>query len=554
MRNVKCIYVVAVVIAVVVGGARFALGQESEAIEAEQAKVVKRQAASDAPLLPGLPVESNSAPYEGVYIPAPPDQARIPKVHPLESLQQTADSPVIKAKLREFISMEVPVMYQTMMMVENGAATGFIGALNALNALENSFVQSARFKLDLIDAAASANPEKKGFVDALWYEQNKQGSGQGTRPSNGSVPANGSSAPVYSHSLLTVLGENTQATPAPFDKAVSAADPDGSSAVDVGKTSASSQTTTTPSSPNGDVSLAEKIFMLVNGEQGITQDELNRFKTELRDWVGDIKRQKPTNSPMELTIVAPNGMQNNDQEEEYIYPVRIHEFKKEVWVALNKVVKSYCEFKKNNSVNASRHIFEKVRPSDSIAEEEWVKVQSLDIKFTTNILDQYFNILLYRRPIEEINCDVFNESDLPSIDQLKSSGSSSFDKCEPSQNNSQSPLCLPKRILFRIADFIARSKTDYFYRDLWYVSAVRASKEASHVADLNYLYCTNLRLAINGQFDQSMVCDPEDAFQTRIEQNRQDWISFINEFSQLAQGRSGSSPFRPLSSSIQGSN
>jgi hypothetical protein len=70
---------------------------------------------------------------------------------PLKGFRQLADAAPIKEMYKELINKEVPVLFQTMMMVENGAATGFIGSMGAVSNLMNNTIQTQQFQLQLMD-------------------------------------------------------------------------------------------------------------------------------------------------------------------------------------------------------------------------------------------------------------------------------------------------------------------------------------------------------------------------------------------------------------------
>lgn len=73
-------------------------------------------------------------------------------IRPMQGFMQVANSDDVAKMVKGMIKMKVPVMYQTMMMVENGAATGFIGAMGNMNGLLGSTMQASQLQLAMYEA------------------------------------------------------------------------------------------------------------------------------------------------------------------------------------------------------------------------------------------------------------------------------------------------------------------------------------------------------------------------------------------------------------------
>lgn len=73
-------------------------------------------------------------------------------IRPMQGFMQVANSDDVAKMVKGMIKMKVPVMYQTMMMVENGAATGFIGAMGNMNGLLDSTMQASQLQIAMYEA------------------------------------------------------------------------------------------------------------------------------------------------------------------------------------------------------------------------------------------------------------------------------------------------------------------------------------------------------------------------------------------------------------------
>jgi hypothetical protein len=83
---------------------------------------------------------------------------------------QVANSDDVAKMVKGMIKMKVPVLYQTMMMVENGAATGFIGAMGNMNGLLDSTMQASQLQLAMYEALDPGGQRAHEYGKAV-YEQ-----------------------------------------------------------------------------------------------------------------------------------------------------------------------------------------------------------------------------------------------------------------------------------------------------------------------------------------------------------------------------------------------
>jgi hypothetical protein len=478
--------------------------------------------------------------------PAPESIQGIPKLPAMKGFSQIANSADFKKMLRQLISAEIPVMYQTMMMVENGAATGFMGSMNTVSNMVSNLVETQDLQLTLFDAVESTNSHKRAYVDSMYKSQSSD------------------NKDVWPAALMFAAGDkfpDQQMVPPPTyapNPSQVGSSPVQRAANGTGTGAGGGNNNGNNNQQNNKYKLSELLF----GGSNSAED-----KEDFINWVGDYEvEQRPNGEtavaltgkivqPTEVgrmvdtgqTITTPGGNQQSVVTRIMGYEHKLSTTTKDVWKNLNANIYAYCKFKKENR-NKNKQIFDKKRPSSAINPEEWEKIQSLDINISLNIIDQYFKLILGRRPIDEIDCKQFNNPPLPRSASIERDSGSSFDDCGSSGGGAKN--CLSKMILVRIAEFVAVSKTNYFYRQMWLKSLLQATIGESVFREVSYVFCSNLGLGAVSTGNGMAVCDPQSAFEERLDANRLQWLEFVDKFSKLAQGLGSGSGFRPGSNNL----
>lgn len=452
-----------------------------------------------------------------------PNAPNTMKLPPMTGIRQLAKSPEMRDMLKKLIVADVPVMVQTMMMVENGAATGYLGSMNTLNGLLSNTMQAGQLNMQInsaIDHDGSLGLNRQ-FAESAFRSMRFSDGNEGVWPA-ALMWASGDRFDDSKDKQFTTFRENKN--------------PAGANAADLVQNPSKAATTA------GETKLSDLIFPTP------TSGESQALKTDLLDWVGDLKttsnpKNNSTDQPKTEFIEAntPNDPVLNGPPFANAFAKKRFIFQQIVWENLHKVMEQYCNFKKNNPNNGV-YIFDKKRASDEIQDENFQKIQSFDIQVQINLIDQFFKLMMARRPLEEIDCSSFKgDRDTMPFDVTSGGGgggSTKFDSCD----GENAKKCLRNRILWEITTRVAESKLNHYYRILWQ-GTYRNTNFSPHLEDaLTRLFCTNLAL---GQ-----PCDPELVFTDNIQQNRHEWLAWLNKFSKLAQGQGGSSVFRPLSSSI----
>jgi hypothetical protein len=164
---------------VLVGGGYNAQAQDSQPINA---RVITGGAGSDATGNTNAPTRGQSLvllnPSAGSF-PQQPSEIKLTRMPANLGLRGLADSAQYKNMLRGMVTSQVPVMFQTMMMVENGAATGYIGALQSVSNFLGNSVQAADLELKMRHIADNSGAAERAYVNAVHEGLKEQSADKG---------------------------------------------------------------------------------------------------------------------------------------------------------------------------------------------------------------------------------------------------------------------------------------------------------------------------------------------------------------------------------------
>lgn len=535
---------VCAVVVALIGGAVFvggeALGQEAERGTVEEYGDTSAEAAGAAKSLAvaGVVADSGDEAIAVPEVPARKETSKIPKLQPIKGFQKLAASNDVKELYKGLITQPVPVMFQTMMMVENGAATGFIGSMNAVSNLYSNTVESQEFQLKLFEAKLSDNIHKQGYVAsvveamekkdqdwpaALWY-------------------ASGDKVKDNDETVQDFQPNESETGSSPID----AAKADGDS-------NATNQLMTTvlfpPAKPD-ETSPAN-------------QSDLDALKQEIIDRVGDVEIKPSTSDKGVQTYTADFKEPEKEKEitragEKFTvrgYEAFVAEKREEVWKSLNAYMGEFCKIKVSSGyVN---RLFQQGRSvphkeAQSRKEEDWAKLRGEDIQLTENFVDQFFTVLLDDAAGEENNplgqlqqdCrDLFEpNSKLP--DEKKVSDINSIKRYNDCSGEEP---CVPRLIMFAVTKAIAESKAIHEYYRLAHVLYLRAaSQEGSQLwtGMAEQVLCRSMKKELVAD------CAVMDELEQRRQNNRSAFNNFIDRFSTFAAGKGGASMFRPVSNNV----
>lgn len=492
-------------------------------IAAEVRKVAPDKSTASSPAL------SRSTTAKGAVVPdrAPEFSTESMKLPPMMGFRQMAKSAPMKTMLKELITADVPVMFQTMMMVENGAATGFMGSMNTIGGLLSNTVQTSDLNMRMLDAADPSGRASREYVASAYRSMRFDDGNKGIWPA----------------ALFWASGDTLEAEPNEnFGKFTKNPNDAGATAADLESNATGAVVPATKP-----VLLSEQLFP---ANSGSANSNAAKLKEAMLKWVGDINTQveadkgnrwlkmKYTSVPAQADQTQLMGPTNSCIDHPTALESKRCEKEYEVWKHLNAVMKQYCEFKQKNP-NDGKDIFQKTKPADSINTEDWAGVQAFDVQVTINFVDQFFKLMQARRPIEEIDCSSFkgDKDSMPSGITNTSSGTN-FDSCD----GAQAKTCLRNVVLYEVTKKIAESLLLTYFEVLWNHTYAAAADKPDVQDMTKYLFCDSLKMG--------WPCEPGPDFDRQRDENRQEWVIFLNNFSKLAQGQGGSSVFRPNSNNL----
>jgi hypothetical protein len=536
-----------------------ALPQDAGEIAADQDRRIQRAASDSMGVAGASPLTSFHVEdsYETtIRGAAPPIVKREFKVPPMVGFQQMAGSKPVKDMLKKLITAEVPVMFQTMMMVENGAATGYIGSMNTVGGLLSNTIQASQLQMDMYDALDTSGEKKREMIASAYKSMTEDPQNKNIWPAaliyslGDKLGATSTPAPQW-----TAFSEN----PTGYGSGPKDLDPrNASSGGNSGKSLAAKATNAGASQSGSPVLLSQRLFDS-NGAYVTAQQQVQNKDTKdaLLKWVGDIEISANVaeggvsrgdllfSSETKVTPKDATTQAGADEPQGNIYKLLMHRTNLELWKHMNTVMKVYCEHKKSED-NYEKDLFKKERPSQALernAKDAWGKIHSFDIRISINLVDQLFKLFVGRTPIKEVKCESFqgNVESMPSLNQSEfdsepTGGDGTFDSCEGANGKT----CLRNIIMFKVVQFISISQVNHYYRSIWLSSNMRTQEESDRKL-LDYLFCSQLKFA--GE-QSEWPCDPSHELSLRVEQNSMSWVEFTNQLGKLAQGQGGSSIFR----------
>ncbi len=454
---------------------------------------------------------------------------------PLRNMQafgQMADSEDLQKHFKALIKKRVPVHYMTMMMVENGAATGFIGAMAGLNGVYQNTVQSHELQLAQMQAFDSTgmavkqyekslveqlqvDGHKDAYVPALWavnadvIDPDSGGANTGPKP----LPMKYK----YPQSLASTKG--AQADPAIDPNKLNGSPPNAEKEKLISKIL---------------TEVKDKEAQGSNGEKHKNGSKLQEFEQEFVKLLGDIKLSVEDKSGAHVRTVQfiqPEKIEGR-RALDYVDRKNIEE----VWENTQKVLQEYCKFKGGDD-NYSKDIFDKLRPAKVFDDkkDERDKASAPDMPLTIPYVDQIFRLMASGQPLVKDKCSQLFDSSvdkMPSIDDT-AGAAATFDDCQ-----NEPKKCLRNKVILTGVKLVARSRTLHQY--LYLIDAAnRLSAASPEVQNMLGQLVDNALEGVN--------------IETEIADNRERWIGFSNFLGQLAQGQAAGSVFRPMISAA-GSN
>ncbi|MFN4896829.1 MAG: hypothetical protein ACK5GN_06385 [Pseudomonadota bacterium] len=460
-----------------------------------------------------------------------------------------ADSKQYKQMFREMVTAEVPTLFQTMMMVENGAANGYIGALQSVSNLLGNTVQAADLELKMRRIADPSGASERDYVNAIHEGLKKQNDNQGKHLwPVGIFFASGDNL----HEVLT----DSQKAEVPFKEH----DFGGASNVDH-----------LPRHYNAGNNYEWKLSDLVWGKQSSGDNRAEGLKQLQIDVFGDVQFNavKPIkgdpNVIVTKTFIAPKikplkvkggggagtggtarltTMSSDLGPPQQLQGIRSYQQTKreEVWEGMYKLLDEYCKFKTQNE-NRNKEIFQKQIAASKLTTEMIQKVSSPNMAVTINLIDQIFKIWVQTagsaQEPTKIKCDFSKSEPKDSMPDDWTPPTQILDNCE--KNPKQ---CTRNKWMYKFVDMIALDKLLEEVKGAHESAMMRLlSSDPSAAIVWQELMCASVQS--NTQADgAATMCDVGFYFEALMGQNRGRWHTELEELAKLAQSLGGSSNFR----------
>ena len=440
---------------------------------------------------------------------------------PLKGLASILNSPVTKNLLKELTASEATVLMQTYMMVENGAATGFMGGMNIGSNLMSNMIQSQDFQLKLLEATDDTGKMKEAYINKIAKEMQS-----------------GKNKDVWPAALYIASGDDGKAANAPQMSDLS----DATNPYDLELVSAEGNTKNNKERRT----LTDMLFVTGKedfmgppslGGSAYSNEKITELRKDFVSLVGDVEiyldsSQSKFARNVRITYKAPEaeaaaaatgtgvrrGVSRLNWEEVQV-----------VWQNINTLLYEYCKWRESNP-NTGKQPFKmetsttttKIGGNNDGLGNPWELASAPDITFTMNVLDQLMKLYMEHRPAGDYKCDTLqlDENDIPEEGAASSGAQSNLNDCGKKKG------CLKNRVVLHLSYMIARSRTLHTYRSL-YTIASRFVTEPLAGDLLNRLF----NRAFSG-----MNIDAE------LEANRGRYYDFVTHMSELTQGQLGAGP------------
>jgi hypothetical protein len=447
---------------------------------------------------------------------------------PLKGLQQIMDSSVTKTLLKDLTASEAAVLMQTYMMVENGAATGFMGSMNIGSNLMTNLLDTQSYQLKLLEASDDTGKLKKAYVARVAQEM------QG-----------GANKDVWPAALYIASGEDGKKAQEKMQNLDA-----GQKAYDLGSLTATNAGLGTSSKDSQ--LFTELLFVNNTGSSGSSaspgnfsatsgapsssykNEQLDLLKKDFRELVGDVEIKMTSSGPskyarsVDLNFIAPKADKDGRRG---VAAVNWEEVQV-VWENLHVILAQYCQWKQT-PVNNGKEIFmmETETTTGAIgikdaAGNPWALASAPDMPMTMNVIQMLYKMYEQTKRASEIDCGHFSKlADPEAIPDQESvnTGATNLNDCSPGKG------CLRNRVALQISYLVARSRTLHTYRSLFSVAG-------RFVTDP---FSAELLMRVSARAFAGMNLDDE------LRANYARYDDFIATMGQYAQGNTAGSFLRP---------
>jgi hypothetical protein len=441
-----------------------------------------------------------------------------------------ADSKDAKELVRSLITSQMTTMFQTVTMVENGAAFGLANGLNTATGLLNSITNSAH--LDYVLKGQPETTQQLRFINGIHKGMRKQKKNKDSAIAGILWTSNDTLKNESTYN--SKLEEFTERKPGELNMSDSLYDE-----------SDQAESADAPETPGPEKISLVKTLLEGNG----TDSGKPGSEGYAKEYIGDLEYENIESGARTVTNVEPKSATKSERvagnlvEQARGLQLRTAELQREVWDAFSaELLKKYCEFKTSDG-NYEPKPFDKSLPSKVVTQEMLDKASSKTIKLTINLVDQIFKVYASQRPADPskpttINCNVFknHQEAMPTKYEELESGKGPDCMGEPKK-------CNQNKWLFILTNKIAIDRAISEFR-LAYEKLIDGalSQNPIFLVKVHEYMCASLKarggLAGVGQL---VMCDPAVWLEGLATKNREEWIRQVEEFAKWAQNIGGAS-------------
>jgi hypothetical protein len=477
-----------------------------------------------------------------------------------------ADSKLYKELFRELVTSQVPVMFQTMMMVENGAATGYMGSIQSVSNLLNNTVQSADLELKMRHTIDRSGRLEREYTNSVYEGLKRQESG-------------GSGKHLWPVGLFFASGDkldkdgltNNHKLERQFTHHPSGGASNGDSLPKGDSSNGNNQSTWKLSEViwGGDNKSSRNLTELKEFQTTVIGDV--EFSSEQSKGEGssgggsqqgdpkvvvtkkfveptikqlDIKQSGQGGGVAKASTFTSTAASSADEKLKGINSYRQRK-KEDVWKGLYKLLEEYCKFKTGTD-NKDKKIFEKVRAASKLTPNMLQDVSSRNMTITINLIDQIFKIWVQTageaQEPTKIKCDFSKADPKDSMPDDWEPSKAKFDNC-----NDDPKKCSRNKWLLKFTDIIALDRLLEEVRGVHEAAlAVALGKEDPSLATAwQELMCASVQPNTSASNSSAAtMCDVGFYMESLMGENRARWHTELEELAKLAQSLGGSSNFR----------
>ncbi len=429
---------------------------------------------------------------------------------PLKGFRQLADAAPIQEMYKELINKSVPVLVQTMMMVENGAATGFIGSMNMVSNLMNNTIQTQQFQLELMNLTDDTGQMKYAYAGKI----QKAFKGTGT--------AGKDKAESWPEAIYLANGDTVTGTMGKFNAQL--------------KDKKEPFKLTDMPNIQQDAAGKKKIRFLEDILMGdintknseddrYHNNEIQKLREEFLKYVGDIEFEVTAEDTdkiareNKISYIKPTETEN----EQYGLSLKAKKETKKVWENINELINKLCEFK-NEAAKQSSDKPQLASVGAKWTVEMWEDASAPDILITQNLIEQLFSLSrLSTAQKDKLDC----EKEFPKGKGLKVPFGGNFEQAEQNSPDSCKKSgesvtpCLRFQAIYHMATVIGTSRALHTYHAMQTISS-RYVKDP-YTQELN----DQLFRALLGGEELGVFLD----------QNQDRWSTFIQYLGRNVQAR-----------------